>query len=272
MKSFIYKNVQSTDFASDRYICVNNFGYYEDIERKELHREKGRKDYQLIYVKKGEITVFEKGKERVLSSGGICLFRPNEAQIYRINGITTTFFWIHFSGKEAAEMLAFFKEQIYNAGVFPDFENYCRINLEEQNIAKDFSKLLYEGRLIALIAKMAERICSNNKKEGDIAKIRPALSAMQSENQTALKNQELARLCGFSKYYFIKLFTEIMGKTPQQYHTSIVVDKGCYLLANTEYTVSEISRLCGVEDSLYFSRLFKKHTGFSPSRYRKMQK
>ena len=221
MKSFIYKNVESTDFASDRYICVNNFGYYEDIEQLELHREKGRKDYQLIYVKKGEIIVGEKGKE-----------------------------------------------QIYNVGAFLDFENYCRINLEEQNIAKDFSKLLCEGRLIALMAKIGERIFSDNKKEGDIAKIRPALAAMQSENQTALKNQELAKLCGFSKYYFIKLFTETMGKTPQQYHTSIVVDKGCYLLANTEYTVSEISRLCGVEDSLYFSRLFKKHTGFSPSRYR----
>ena len=268
MKSFIYKNVESTDFASDRYICVNNFGYYKDIEQMELHREKGRKDYQLIYVKKGEIIVGEKGKERSLSSGGICLFRPTEAQIYRISCIATTFFWIHFSGKEAAEMLAFFKEQIYNVGAFSDFENYCRINLEEQSIAKDFSKLLYEGRLIALMAKIGERIFGDNKKEGDIAKIRPALAAMQSENQTALQNQELAKLCGFSKYYFIKLFTEIMGKTPQQYHASLVVDKGCYLLTNTEYTINEISRLCGVEDSLYFSRLFKKHTGVSPSRYR----
>jgi AraC-like DNA-binding protein len=251
---------------------VNNFGYYEDIERMELHREKGRKDYQLIYVKKGEIIISEKGDERVLSSGGICRFRPNEAQIYRISGIATTFFWIHFSGREAAEMLAFFKEQIYSVGVFPDFENYCQVNLEERNIANDFSKLLYEGRLITLIAKIAERICSDNKKESDIEKIRPALAAMQSENQAALQNQELARLCGFSKYYFIKLFAEIMGKTPQQYHASVVVDKGCYLLVNTEYNVSEISRLCGIEDSLYFSRLFKKHMGVSPSQYRKMQK
>ena len=268
----MYKNVENSDFASDRYICVNNFGYYEDIDRMELHREKGRRDYQLIYVKKGEITVLEKGKERVLESGGICLFRPNEAQIYRISGVATTFFWIHFSGKEAAEMLVFFKEQIYHVGTFPDFEEYCRANLAESNAAKEISNLLYEGRLIALIAKTAERICGDNKKEGDIAKIRPALAAMQSESQPARQNKDLARLCGFSKYYFIKLFTEIMGKTPQQYRASVLVDKGCYLLLNTEYNVSEISRLCGVEDSLYFSRLFKKHTGLSPSRYRKTQK
>ena len=62
MKSFIYKNVESTDFASDRYICVNNFGYYEDIERMELHREKGRKDYQLIYVKKVRLPLVKKEK------------------------------------------------------------------------------------------------------------------------------------------------------------------------------------------------------------------
>ena len=119
MKSFIYKNVQSTDFASDRYICVNNFGYYEDIERMELHREKGRKDYQLIYVKKGEITVGEKGKERVLSSGGICLFRPNEAQIYRISGIATTFFGFIFRARKRPKYLRFSKNKFTMRACFP---------------------------------------------------------------------------------------------------------------------------------------------------------
>ena len=36
-----------------------------------------------------------------------------------------------------------------------------------------------------------------------------------------------------------------------------------------EYTVSEIARMCGYDDALYFSRVFKKHYGCSPSTFAK---
>lgn len=269
MRSFFYKNVDSTESVSDRYICVNNFGYYEDVDCMNLCREQGRLDYQLIYVKKGELVVGRGGEERILKTGGICLFRPREAQIYRTKGVNTTFFWIHFSGKEAERMLSHFKEQMYHIGIFPEFESYCHSSLEGINTDSDFSELLYEGRLIALIAKSVQRINSDKKRDKDITKIRPALMAMHADDQAELTNDELARLCGFSKYYFIKLFKDVMGKSPQQYYTSVAVNKGCYLLANTDYNISEISHMCGIEDSLYFSRMFKKQTGLSPRDYRK---
>ena len=43
-----------SDKKSDKYICVNNFGYFKNTERiiKTL-REKGRSDYQIIYIEKG---------------------------------------------------------------------------------------------------------------------------------------------------------------------------------------------------------------------------
>ena len=34
-----------------------------------------------------------------------------------------------------------------------------------------------------------------------------------------------------------------------------------YLFENSDYNVCEISNICGIEDSLYFSRMFKKQTG-----------
>jgi len=41
------------------------------------------------------------------------------------------------------------------------------------------------------------------------------------------------------------------------------------LLSLPQYTVSEVAMALGIEDISYFSRLFKKHTGISPSEYRK---
>lgn len=41
------------------------------------------------------------------------------------------------------------------------------------------------------------------------------------------------------------------------------------LLQNTQYNITEIAQIVGYENPLYFSRLFKKIKGISPSEYRK---
>ena len=44
------------------------------------------------------------------------------------------------------------------------------------------------------------------------------------------------------------------------------------LLENTEYNITEIAEAVGYDNPLYFSRLFHKHTGLSPSAYRKLRR
>ena len=83
MYSFYYKRCNSTEAVSDKYISVNNYGYYEDATFVNVLRKQGRVDYQLIYIKSGEILFEMDGEEVILEKGNICLFRPGEAQIYR---------------------------------------------------------------------------------------------------------------------------------------------------------------------------------------------
>ena len=42
------------------------------------------------------------------------------------------------------------------------------------------------------------------------------------------------------------------------------------LMQNNNMSVSEIAFEIGIEDVSYFGRFFKKHTGFTPTEYRKM--
>ena len=71
-----------------------------------------------------------------------------------------------------------------------------------------------------------------------------------------------------SKYHFIKCFERAMGITPQRYITKVIMEKSKLLLRTTSCQVSEIAAMLGVEDALYFSRMFKKHNGVSPRAYR----
>ncbi|WP_300845227.1 helix-turn-helix domain-containing protein [uncultured Acetatifactor sp.] len=59
-----------------------------------------------------------------------------------------------------------------------------------------------------------------------------------------------------------------MGRSSRD-RFSIRMDRARELLKNTGYSIQEISSLVGYADPLYFSRLFQKQTGRSPSVYRR---
>ena len=90
---------------------------------------------------------------------------------------------------------------------------------------------------------------------------------MQTDFQNRLTNKDYAKICGVSEYHFIRKFKAETGLTPLQYKTKIVIKKAIDLLETTNLNISEISRMLGFEDSLYFSRVFKKETGTSPKKY-----
>ena len=56
--------------------------------------------------------------------------------------------------------------------------------------------------------------------------------------------------------------------TPQQYIISFRVNKACELMKNFKLSICDISRSVGYDDSLAFSKIFKKQKGMSPKKYR----
>ncbi|MBQ4510081.1 MAG: helix-turn-helix transcriptional regulator [Clostridia bacterium] len=254
---------------TDRFIYINDFGYCEDHTNVPLYRKNGRPDYQLIYVKYGTIILYEQGKERVLSSGDICLYRPNEMQMYNIGNDVTTHYWVHFTGSEVEKMLSFFKERSYHIGAFPEIEHFCRSLWSGLPNEVEMAELLLDGTLITIIARIMKLVCQDGKQNNELQKLHKAIQIMRSECHIRRSNEELSKLCGISKFYFIKLFKKNLGVSPQEYYAKLIIDKSSNLLINTNYSISEIAKLCGIEDALYFSRMFKKHTSMSPCAYRK---
>jgi AraC-like DNA-binding protein len=72
----------------------------------------------------------------------------------------------------------------------------------------------------------------------------------------------------FSAPHFHRLFKEQTGCTLHEYFTKLRIDRGIQLLLGTELSIQEIAHACGYEDSKYFSKLFRQHTGLSPMHYR----
>ena len=83
-----------------------------------------------------------------------------------------------------------------------------------------------------------------------------------------IKLEELASLIHLQPNYFIKYFKKNFGDSPMKYVNKLRIEKAKELLKQSSNPVAEIARQVGIEDSYYFSRLFKKYAGVSPKSYR----
>ena len=78
------------------------------------------------------------------------------------------------------------------------------------------------------------------------------------------------RELGYHPDYFRRYFKECTGLAPLAYLNRMRLERARELLwLESSLSVSEIARLCGYRDPLYFSTAFRRHTGLSPIAYRR---
>ena len=80
--------------------------------------------------------------------------------------------------------------------------------------------------------------------------------------------QSISKEFDINANYVSQLFKKEMGTTFTEYLTNLRIDYACKLLATTALTLIEIAEKSGYDDYFYFSRIFKKVKGISPSAYR----
>ena len=80
-----------------------------------------------------------------------------------------------------------------------------------------------------------------------------------------------AHVANVSANHFSALFSQNMGQTFTEYLTDLRMSKAKELLRCTAMRSSEIAGEVGYKDAHYFSYLFKKTQGMTPSEYRKMR-
>ena len=78
----------------------------------------------------------------------------------------------------------------------------------------------------------------------------------------------LAKSLNVERSYLYRMFMEHTGISPQEYLTEVRMERACELLSGSELSVQAVACSVGYKDALYFSRLFRKRKGITPSGYR----
>ena len=87
-------------------------------------------------------------------------------------------------------------------------------------------------------------------------------------SESGLTLDEVAGAVGMSPNYFSALFKQNEGQSFIRYLTGVRLDHAKRLLGAGDHRSYEVSYQCGYENPTYFSTIFKRHIGMSPSEYR----
>lgn len=98
--------------------------------------------------------------------------------------------------------------------------------------------------------------------------LRKAVEYLRSHYREQVTLSDVAGHTFVSSYYISRMFKRETGRNFVDYLNEIRIEKAKELLKDVRFKTYEIAEMVGVPDAHYFSRLFKKHAGITPTEFR----
>ena len=139
--------------------------------------------------------------------------------------------------------------------------------LELQHKNEDY-KVICQSLLSELFVKVRRQI-----KRSASFRVTPELnSVIEYINRNYAENlslEEYAKMCGLSKYHFLREFKKITHTSPLKYRAELRICHAKDMLRMKGNRVNKIAEQLGYSSTEYFSDAFQKATGMRPSEYAK---
>ena len=275
-----YLNNSLIDFMDKKKpLIVGSCGTYHLFTRPRLptYRPKGRLDFQILYIASGKAHFYfeDKGIDTVVPAGHMVVYRPKEPQKYEYFGDEQTeVYWVHFTGKDVKHILRSSgisdDMRVINTGTSLEYTRlFKQMILELQRRQPDYQEMLALF-LRQLLITIHRQLASDRRSRNVYldTEMEAAIQYFNDNYNTEINIEAYAASRGMSVSWFIRSFRQYANTTPMQYIVSIRIANAQILLETTNYNVTEIGRIVGYDNPLYFSRIFKKQKGASPSEYR----
>lgn len=254
-----------------------DLGWFPRALNHYRERPQGAEEHILIYCSSGQGWFEIDGARRELSRGQVLLIPRGKPHRYRANEPRPwSIYWAHFGGYAAPAYSSRLIPLGYTIPVSPE------TGRQIVSLSRECYRVLATGhtlRSFLLVAHIFRHLLGvlllgKDALDGKGAKLTQhdfaeSSEFMQANLSRSLSLEELAHHAGLSASRFSALFKAQTGTPPVEHHIGLRIQAACRLLSTTGMSVKEICNCLGYNDPLYFSRLFKKIMGSSPSAYRR---
>ncbi|QEN03436.1 AraC family transcriptional regulator [Thiospirochaeta perfilievii] len=245
---------------------------------------------ELMYVEKGELTLYINGEPKKCSKGDIFYLPQN--YLHSVVTNCSCKYYVLVLGKDLLlsekddPILTPIKSIIsgeiktkpiqiqpgnrQHTLLLPIIESI----ITEDTTAKSFYKIMiktYVIQLFSLLLRYNSDIQDSNLQpiSSRLLDIKRTLDYVTNNYMNKITIESISKNFGLSEQHFSRLFKQFTGKTFIEHLTHYRLEQGKNLLLNTDLPVSRIPELTGFCNPCYFSRVYKNHYGISPTETRK---
>jgi len=237
-----------------------------------------RDHYLLHFVRAGKGMLHLHGEFFSVGRGQCFIIEPHEVAHYIADAVTPwEYYWLGVTGTQVDEMLAKAALSRGHCITTPVHFDVIQAYLERmaEAIPLPENSLLLKGfayiilHYLALDAgRGAPETPVSSRRFGSEEYVHIAISDIHRAYHTNLQVHDIAQRLGISRSYLATLFVRYTGRSIKEYITDYRLEKSMLLLKDAACTIKMAAAAVGFDDPLYFSRLFTKKKGFSPSAYR----
>lgn len=250
------------------------FGYYEHALGHSVERE-NHDDHLVIFCSDGKGHVETDKWRGEVQKGDVLLLPQDISHKYKAaKNEPWSIFWVHLKGHlfmPFMENLGYNSRQpVVHPLQYQDIEQEFLSLLDAGQDTFDLTNFIYAANVCKkLLGQLCIQVPNAQQKVSTDFEINQFDLYLQENLSTNITLNDMAKAVGLSKYHFAKKFQRHTGTSPMQYFLQKKVQYACHLLDSSQYTIKQIAKRLGYEDPYYFSRLFKKTMGLSPSQYRR---
>lgn len=268
---FVLRHLQENPLTRACYPTA--FGYYPAARGHHMERPR-HSDNLLIYCEAGAGEVHTEHFSGRAGAGDVILLPAGHTHHYRADDSDPwTIYWVHFDGQQAHQLI---RELAF------DPERIVASIGQQPLLASDFNRLLglrqsgyrygvfdYAAALTRQILYfLALQIRTSNIRQRHNFNLEQLKSLMLDHLDGELDLDTLAASTNLSRHHFAAKYKKLAGISPIRHFIHLKMERACYLLDVSNAPVKTVSAQLGYSDPLYFSRIFKKVIGLSPSEYR----
>ena len=228
-----------------------------------------RDHYLLHYVVSGRGTYTVEGRSFPVEAGQVFLAWPNTVLSYTADHDDPwEYYWLGFAGPDAAVLLSHTglkrSAPVLSIGFGKTFQQYVTAIYDARG--SDLrSRTQMLGYAYLLLGRLIEAEARPQESANPAAR---AAEFIENNYADQITIDDIAARAGVSRSWLYRCFMERFACSPAAYLRSRRLNCARQLLERTGLHISEIARSAGYPDALYFTKVFTRQFGMSPSAYR----
>ncbi len=268
--------------------------HYLELNRTFSNSGEAHDFWEFVYVDKGILHCRKEEENVILKEGEILFHKPNEFHVHASDPHSPPhIFIVSFECK--SEAMRFFENKRLSLNrellkyvymIMEEGRSTFHIPVSDPEIKKmplrdtspvgglQMIKNLLEILLIRLMREESEGKNPSSvflsKEEFDNRISNRIKEILYERIHTSLSMDELSAAMNYNKSYLFRQFKASTGQTVMSYFTALKIEHSKKALCETELSVAEIASLYAFDTPNYFSKVFKRKTGTSPTAYRRL--